>query len=199
MSTVKQRSILSSLTAAAVREIGHGAPPGATRRERDNIALNWLADELAAGTHTKGWPFTRETWSTILRRRLTDKYPREKLTHPLWMQRHFHLRRLYCDETRTQSAKHVSELWTKVGSPVSVARVRRGASGKSARDAALKWIVVAKLRLPKLSTDLGFYPPPQPNAAPAPPFTDSLKYEALERAIELIAPDFRQKKKRKSR
>jgi hypothetical protein len=98
------------------------------------------------------------------------------------MNRHFHVRRIYCDESPAQSAAYITRVWN--GSKKHAETVRTAASRRKVRDQAKTWIEEARQQFQK----------PMPgNCAPAPP-ADAVVYELIDLSLAVIAEGFRQEK-----
>jgi len=127
--------------------IGLSAYP-ANQRELDDQAIEalcFLLDRGGTVGSCSGLDGTRGAlWSTILRRRITGKYPKvkyQKTTPGTWRNRHFHVRQLaHPEETLEQSAAHVAKIWHDAGHAVEANSLKDAATRKEAKDEALQWI-----------------------------------------------------------
>jgi hypothetical protein len=109
-------------------------------KERDDQAIEALCFFLDRGVSL----WNGEPWSTILRRRITGKYPKvkyPKTTPSIWRNRHVRVRQLaHPAETVEQSAAHVAKIWNDAGQTVQASSLEDAATRQDARDEALAWI-----------------------------------------------------------
>lgn len=158
-----------------------------TKKERDDEAIEWLCQALDTGTPPgTGWPFIRESWSIILRRRINGKYPKGKSDRVVWTDRHFYLRMVIAPtETDEQKAKHVAAIWKEAGhDAITAISVKSSATRKAAKDEASAWLVAFE----KPARDTAAFPC-------APNIETMAVYQALESAMRKIAEELRHSKK----
>jgi hypothetical protein len=164
----------------------------ATQKEHDDQALEWMSDTLDKGGNPGvRWPFTREKWSAILKRRIANDYGRENDARLVWRNRHFHVRQLaHQAETRRATAAAVARIWESTSAPATaVDTILRAAKGQG-RKIALEWIDL-QVQSARRHTNL----PGQLEPQPIP--DEAIIYAALERAVERIAAEYGPPKKSK--